>query len=298
MTTQDIDDTAGERAAASRARPATLYVVGTPIGNLEDLSPRARDVLGRVSAVAAEDTRRTSGLLSTIGLEKPLIALHEHNEERRTETLLAKLAAGESLALVSDAGMPLVSDPGWRLVERALEAGIDVRVVPGPSAVTAALAVSGLPTDRFVYEGFLPRRASARDARLAELADEPRTLVLFEAVHRVRDTVDALVRVLGPDRRAAIARELTKVHEQVVRGTLASLAAALGGEIPLLGEFVIVVAGAPPREAAADDEIRRIFAVLRRELPPGRAAALTAELTGVPRNAVYRLTQADAPDGD
>ena len=298
MTTEDIDDLAGERGFAPRVGRATLYVVGTPIGNLEDLSPRARDVLGRVSAVAAEDTRRTSGLLSIIGVEKPLIALHEHNEDRRTDTLVARLAAGEALALVSDAGMPLVSDPGWRLVERALEAGIDVRVVPGPSAVTAALAVSGLATDRFAYEGFLPRRASARDARLAALADEPRTLVLFEAVHRVRDTVDALANAFGPDRRAAIARELTKVHEQVVRGTLATLAAALGDEIPLLGEFVIVVAGAPPRDSASDDEVRRIFAVLRRELPPGRAAALTAELTGVPRNAVYRLTQADAPDED
>jgi len=298
VTTEDIDDLAGERGFAPRVGRATLYVVGTPIGNLEDLSPRARDVLGRVSAVAAEDTRRTSGLLSSIGLEKPLIALHEHNEERRTESLLARLAAGESLALVSDAGMPLVSDPGWRLVERALEAGIDVRVVPGPSAVTAALVVSGLPTDRFVFEGFLPRRASARDARLAELASEPRTLVLFEAVHRVRDTLDALVRAFGPDRRAALARELTKIHEQVVRGTLASLAAALGREIPLLGEFVIVVEGAPPREAASEDTIRRVFAVLRRELPPSRAAALTAELTGATRNAVYRLTQAEPTDGD
>src|SRR5690606_17857746 len=192
VTTEDIDDLAGERASAPRTGPATLYVVGTPIGNLEDLSPRARDVLGRVSAVAAEDTRRTSGLLSTIGLEKPLIALHEHNEERRTETLLPKLAAGESLALVSDAGLRPVRAPGGRLGERALAAGSDVRVVPGPRAAPAARAVSALPTDRSVCEGFLPRRASARDARLAGLADEPRTPVLFEAVHRVRDTVDAL----------------------------------------------------------------------------------------------------------
>src|SRR5690606_2390219 len=146
----DIDDTRG--AHSTDAARGTLYVVGTPIGNLDDLSPRARDVLGRVSAIAAEDTRRTSGLLSTIGLKKPLIALHEHNEDRRADTLLAKLAEGESLALVSDAGMPLISDPGWRLVERALEAGVDVRAVPGPSAVTAALSVSGLPTDRYVFE--------------------------------------------------------------------------------------------------------------------------------------------------
>lgn len=293
--THDIDDTTGGEPAASRTRPGggTLYVVGTPIGNLEDLSPRARQVLGHVSAVAAEDTRRTSGLLSTIGLEKPLIAFHEHNEDRRADALLARLAAGESLALVSDAGMPLVSDPGWRLVERALEAGIDVRVVPGPSAVTAALAVSGLPTDRFVFEGFLPRKARARDARLEVLAREPRTLVLFESVHRLPETIDALARVFGTERRASLLRELTKLHEQVFRGTLAQIREALGNEIPLLGEFVLVVAGAPP-EIASEAEIRRVFDVLRREMPPGRAAALTAELTGAARNQVYRLVRDEA----
>src|SRR5690606_16204783 len=220
-------------------RGGTLYVVGTPIGNLDDLSPRARDVLGRVSAIAAEDTRRTSGLLSTIGLKKPLIAFHEHNEDRRVEALLAKLAEGESLALVSDAGMPLISDPGWRLVERALEAGIDVRAVPGPSAVTAALSVSGLATDRYAFERFLPRKTQARDTRLEALAAEERTLVFFESVHRMPETLDALARAFGPTRQACVARELTKVHEQVVRGPLAALRSALGTEIPLLGEFVL-----------------------------------------------------------
>ena len=291
--THDIDDTRGAQPTGA-ARGGTLYVVGTPIGNLDDLSPRARDVLGRVSAIAAEDTRRTSGLLSTIGLKKPLIAFHEHNEDRRVEALLAKLAEGESLALVSDAGMPLISDPGWRLVERALEAGIDVRAIPGPSAVTAALSVSGLPTDRYVFEGFLPRRAQPRDARLALLAHEERTLVFFESVHRMPETVDALVRAFGASRPACIARELTKMHEQVFRGPLEAVGRALGTAIPLLGEFVLVVAG---REAAAGDEnaaeVRRVFGVLRRDLPPGRAAALTAELTGVARNAVYKLTQVD-----
>lgn len=283
------DDSSG--AAAARG---TLYVVGTPIGNLDDLSPRARDVLGRVSAIAAEDTRRTATLLSTIGLKKPLFAFHEHNEDQRTDALLARLAEGESLALVSDAGMPLISDPGWRLVERALDSGLDVRVVPGPSAVTAALSVSGLPTDRYVFEGFLPRRAQARDTRLAALRREERTLVFFESVHRIRETVDALVRAFGPMRRACVARELTKVHEQVFRGTLEAIARALGDAIPLLGEFVLVVEGRPA-EAGEENiaEIRRVFDLLRRELPPGRAAALTAELTGVSRNAVYKLTQSD-----
>lgn len=291
--THDIDDTHGARSTDTR-RGGTLYVVGTPIGNLDDLSPRARDVLGRVSAIAAEDTRRTSGLLSTIGLKKPLIAFHEHNEDRRADALLARLAEGESLALVSDAGMPLISDPGWRLVERALEAGFDVRTVPGPSAVTAALSVSGLPTDRYVFEGFLPRRAQARDARLDALRDEDRTLVFFESVHRMPETIDALVRAFGPTRRACVARELTKVHEQIFRGSLEAIRRALGDAIPLLGEFVLVVAGRPATEgdeSAAD--VRRVFDVLRRELPPGRAAALTAELTGVSRNVVYRLTQVE-----
>lgn len=290
--THDIDDTSG--SPASGEPHGTLYVVGTPIGNLDDLSPRARAVLGRVSAIAAEDTRRTAGLLSTIGLKQPLIAFHEHNEDRRREGLLARLGAGESLALVSDAGMPLISDPGWRLVEQALAAGIAVRVVPGPSAVTAALAVSGLPTDRYVFEGFLPRKGPARDARLAALATEPRTLVLFESVHRIAETFDALVHAFGPARQASIGRELTKIHEQVAHGTLETLRRGLGSSIPLLGEFVLVIAGhVPAAGEQRDAEIRRVFGVLRRELPPGRAAALTAELTGVARNVVYRLTQSE-----
>lgn len=283
---------AAGRAGSGRACGGTLYVVGTPIGNLKDLSPRARDVLGRVDAIAAEDTRRTRGLLSNMGLERPLIAHHEHNEEQRSAELVERLTAGESIALVSDAGMPLISDPGWRLVRRALDAGIAVQSVPGPSAVTAALAVSGLPTDRFVFEGFLPRRSGARAERLRGLAGERRTIVLFEAVHRIADTVAALIDVFGPGREVSASRELTKVHEQVLTGSLADLAATLGKSMPLLGEFVLVVAGAAEGDSADDAEVRRVFDTLRRELPPGRAAALTAELTGVPRNTVYRLTQA------
>src|SRR5690606_30354856 len=240
-------------------RGGALYVVGTPIGNLDDLSPRAREVLGRVSAIAAEDTRRTSGLLSSIGLKKPLIAFHEHNEERRADAVLERLAQGESLALVSDAGMPLISDPGWRLVERAIEAGFDVLSVPGPSAVAAALSVSGLPTDRFVFEGFLPRKAHARDARLKALVAEERTLVLFESVHRLGETLPALVRIFGAERRACAARELTKLHEQVFRGTLEEIERALGAEIPLLGEFVLVLAGAGAPDAHSQADVRRIF---------------------------------------
>ena len=285
------DTTGGPTGAPAVA--GTLYVVGTPIGNLQDFSPRAREVLGHVAAIAAEDTRRTRGLLSSIGLEKPLIAYHEHNEDRRAAPILERLAGGDSIALVSDAGMPLISDPGWGLVEQALAAGLPVHVIPGPSAVTAALAVSGLPTDRFVYEGFLPRRAGPRAARLKELSSEPRTMVFLESVHRVPETLHALVEAFGPSRRASLARELTKLHEQVVTGPLEALARGVGERIPLLGEFVLVVAGAGDEASPDEAEVVRVFEVLRRELPPGKAAALTAELTGVSRNVVYRLTQVD-----
>lgn len=226
--------------------PATrgkLYVVGTPIGNLDDLTPRAREVLAAADVIAAEDTRRTRGLLSRIGVEARLIAYHEHNEEKRTAELLERVAGGESIALVSDAGTPLISDPGWRLVRAAREAGLDVVPVPGPSAAIVALCAAGLPTDRFVFEGFLPRRSGARAERLRELKHERRTLVFYEAVHRLAETLAALAEHFGADRGAALARELTKVHEQIRSGTIADLIAKLGAEIPLLGEFVIVVAG-------------------------------------------------------
>ncbi|HEU4619341.1 MAG TPA: 16S rRNA (cytidine(1402)-2'-O)-methyltransferase [Gammaproteobacteria bacterium] len=269
----------------------TLYVVGTPIGNLEDLSPRARQVLGRVEVVAAEDTRRTGRLLSTIGGKARLISAHEHNERERVRVLLEVLREGRDVALVSDAGMPLVSDPGWVVVHAALAAGIPVQTVPGPSAVTAALCVSGLPTDRFVFEGFLPRRASARAARLQSLAHETRTLVFFESVHRVRETIAALAEHLGEDRAATVARELTKVHEQVFAGSLREIAAALGAEVPELGEFVIVVGGAEAETSGREAEALRVFGVLCKSVPADEAVALTAELTGMARNAVYRLTR-------
>ena len=285
--THDIDDTRGAQPTGA-ARGGTLYVVGTPIGNLDDLSPRARDVLGRVSAIAAEDTRRTSGLLSTIGVKKPLIALHEHNEDRRAEALLARLSEGQSLALVSDAGMPLISDPGWRLVERALEAGIDVRTVPGPSAVTAALSVAGLPTDRFVFEGFLPARGAARRDRLQRLAGEPRTLLFYEASHRIAESLEDMAAVFGPGRRAVLARELTKLFETVLDGSLAELAARVRADPDQRkGEFVLVVEGAGDDGAAVLAEGRRVYALLDAHLPPSKAARLAAEITGAPRKALY-----------
>jgi 16S rRNA (cytidine1402-2'-O)-methyltransferase len=268
-----------------------LYVVGTPIGNLEDLSPRARDVLRLADVVAAEDTRRAQGLLSRIGVKAHLLAYHEHNERERTPELLERLEGGAAIALISDAGTPLISDPGWRLVHAARARGLDVVPVPGPSAVIAALSVVGLPTDRFVFEGFLPRRTGARAERLEALAGERRTMVFFEAVHRVEETLAALESRFGPGRPAALARELTKVHEQVQCGALGELRERLGGDIPLLGEFVIVVAGNDEPTAPDESEARRILSLLSAELEPDRALALTAAITRMPRNALYRLTK-------
>lgn len=276
---------------STRDRPAgTLHVVGTPIGNLGDLSLRAREVLGAVDVIAAEDTRRTRRLLSSIGVKASIIAFHDHNESERTPVLLARLRDGESIALVSDAGMPLISDPGLRLVRAALADGIPVASVPGPSAVSAALSVSGMPTDRFVFEGFLPRRARQRAARLDALRDERRTMVFFESVHRLRDTLPLLAEHFGGQRDAAIARELTKIHERVYKGSLAELNTRLGDGIPLLGEFVIVVAGAEAEPGAGESEALRVFSLLCEVLPPGKAATLGARITGVPRNVIYRRT--------
>jgi 16S rRNA (cytidine1402-2'-O)-methyltransferase len=246
-------------------------------------------VLAKTDVIAAEDTRHTRGLLSSMSTESRLIAYHEHNEEQRVPELLARLAAGESVSLVSDAGTPLISDPGWRLVRAAQDAGFAVVPVPGACAAIVALCAAGLPTDRFVFEGFLPRRDGPRDERLAQLRRERRTLVLYEAVHRIAATLAALVAAFGGERRAAIARELTKIHEQIVIGTLAELQARLEGEIPLLGEFVIVVAG-DASEAQADlDEAQRVYALLTAEVEPGTALKLTAAITGLARNDLYRL---------
>ncbi len=268
-----------------------LQVVATPIGNLGDLSTRAREALSRADAVVAEDTRRTRTLLSALGLSRPLISLHTHNESQRVPELLARLAAGETLALVSDAGTPLLSDPGYELVRAAAAADIPVEAVPGPSAITAALACAGLPVNRFCFEGFLAAKERERRAQLAHLAGEPRTLVFFEAPHRIAAMLADLAAALGPERRAAVARELTKTHETVYRGTLGELAGRAAQEESFRrGELTVVVAGAPPRESGVDDALlRRTVELLARELPPGRAAALAAQLTGASRGDAYAL---------
>ena len=267
---------------------ATLHVVATPIGNLGDLSPRAQQVLREVAAVCAEDTRRSGQLLAHFGIGTPLLALHEHNEQQLAERLVARLLGGEALALVSDAGTPLVSDPGYRLVRAARAAGIRVSPVPGPSALIAALSVAGLPSDRFTFEGFLPAKASARRERLAALAGEPRTLVFYESSHRIEESLADLRAAFGDDRPAVLARELTKLFETVLDGTLADLHARVAADADQRkGEFVLVVQGVGEDADAKLAEGRRVHAVLARQLPPSTAAKLAAEITGAPRKALY-----------
>ncbi|MBJ6980254.1 16S rRNA (cytidine(1402)-2'-O)-methyltransferase [Luteimonas sp. MC1895] len=266
----------------------TLHVVATPIGNLADLSPRALDTLRSVAAVCAEDTRHTRQLLAHFGIERPLLALHEHNEAEVADRLVARLAAGDSLALVSDAGTPLVSDPGFRLVRAAREAGIRVSPVPGASAIVAALSVAGLPSDRFTFEGFLPAKAGARRERLAALAGEVRTLVFYESSHRIADTLADCVAAFGGDRPAVVARELTKLFETVLDGDLAALQAQVEADPnQRRGEFVLLVQGAGEDADARIAEGRRVYALLSAELKPSVAARLAAEITGAPRKALY-----------
>ncbi len=271
--------------------PGRLQVIATPIGNLADLSARAREALAQADVIAAEDTRHTGALLRTMGIARPLLSLHEHNESQRAAALLARLAAGENVALVSDAGTPLLSDPGFELVQRAVRAGFEVQAIPGPSAITTALSLAGLPTDRFCFEGFLPARSRERHAALAALAHERRTLVFFEAPHRIVAALGDLAAELGAERQAVVARELTKVHETVYRGTLGELAARAPAEPNFArGEITLVVQGAAPVAGGVDPQLlRRTVELLVKELPPGRAAAIAAELTGATRAAAYAL---------
>ncbi|HJR74875.1 MAG TPA: 16S rRNA (cytidine(1402)-2'-O)-methyltransferase [Luteimonas sp.] len=266
----------------------TLFVVATPIGNLADLSPRALETLKRADAICAEDTRHTRQLLAHFGVERPLVALHEHNEDEMAERLVSRLRAGESLALVSDAGTPLVSDPGYRLVRAAREAGVKVSPVPGASALIAALSVAGLPSDRFAFEGFLPAKAAARRERLSLLAGEPRTLVFYESAHRIEETLADAAAAFGMQRPAAIARELTKLFETVLDGALSDLQARVAADPnQRKGEFVLLVQGAGEDADAKVAEGRRVYAKLSEHLPPSTAAKLAAELTGAPRKALY-----------
>lgn len=269
-------------------KSGTLFIVATPIGNLEDLSPRAQRVLGEVDRIAAEDTRHSRRLLDHFAITTPMLALHEHNEPVASAGLIARLGQGENIALISDAGTPLISDPGYVLVREARAAGIQVVPVPGPSALITALSASGLPTDRFIYEGFLPSKQAARRKQLELLAGESRTLVFYEAPHRIEDTLADLREIFGDSREAVLARELTKRFETFLAGDLASLAAQLQlDEDQRRGEFVLIVHGAPPAQGRSP-EGDRVLRILLGELPLKQAAQLAASITGERKNELYQ----------
>jgi 16S rRNA (cytidine1402-2'-O)-methyltransferase len=276
--------------------PATgkLYVVATPIGNLGDLSARARETLAGCALIAAEDTRHTGILLKAFGIGTPQVSLHDHNEALRAIEIIARLREGKSIALVSDAGTPAISDPGFELVRAVAAAGIEIVAVPGPCAAIAALSIGALPTDRFCFEGFLPARGAARRLRLKSLAEEPRTLVIYESPHRVRETLEDCVTAFGEARAATVVREATKLHETTYRGSLLELSSLATSDADLArGEIVLLIGGAPQAPASGDDseskaELDKVLIALLAELPLKQAARLAAQITGARDNEAYK----------
>lgn len=273
-----------------------LYIVSTPIGNLEDFSHRAERVLREVDLVAAEDTRHSRKLLDHYGIQTPMQAVHEHNENQLASHLVADMRAGKSIALISDAGTPLISDPGFILAREARRAGVGVIAIPGASAVLAALAVSGLPTDRFMFEGFLPAKSEARRKRLLELKSEPRTLVLYESSHRIKACVADLAELYGPDRLVCLCRELTKMHETSVTMPARELPGWLMEDANRQrGEFVLVIGGAAESDVTSGDS-EVLLRLLLDELPPSTASRLVAKMTGQSRNELYALAMKLHPE--
>jgi 16S rRNA (cytidine1402-2'-O)-methyltransferase len=297
MCTEDAPspDPSQGGASTSPGNGGTVVLAGTPIGDAADASPRLRAEIAGADVVAAEDTRRFRRLLERLEVTTSarVVSYFEGNEAARTPELLAALAEGARVVLVTDAGMPSVSDPGFRLVAAAVAAGYPVTAVPGPSAVLTALAVSGLPVDRFCFEGFLPRKAGERARRLAELAAEPRTLVFFEAPHRTAEALGALAEAFGPDRRGAVCRELTKTYEEVVRGPLAELVDWAQGEVR--GEVTLVVAGAAPAAVDLDSATARVLELVRGGARLKPAVAEVAAETGLAKNALYELALKSGP---
>jgi len=268
-----------------------LYVVPTPIGNLGDMTPRAIEVLNQVDVIAAEDTRHSARLLQHFGIKTPALAYHEHNERQLCHKLVERILLGDSVALVSDAGTPLVSDPGYHLVRAAREAGVQVVPLPGASAMITALSASGLASDRFVFEGFLPAKSAARCQRLQALADDPRTLIFYESTHRIQASLADMETVFGGDRQAVIARELSKRFETIHGDSLLALQAWLEADAnQCRGEFVVLVQGATAVEdEAVDAEAKKVLTILMQELPLKQAAALAAKISGLKKNDLYRL---------
>jgi 16S rRNA (cytidine1402-2'-O)-methyltransferase len=267
-----------------------LYIVATPIGNLQDMSLRAIEILKSVASIVAEDTRHSQQLLQHFSINTPVLALHEHNERERTQQLLQRLQQGEDLALISDAGTPLISDPGYYLVRELQLAGMKVVPIPGACAAIAALSAAGLATDRFIFEGFLPAKAGAREHRLTELCDENRTVIFYEAPHRVLDTLQAMLLVYGPGRRVVLARELTKLFETIKSAPLAELVEWVSADPnQQRGEIVILVEGLKEVADAVLQEMRRILTTLLADLPLKQAVELTTKITGIKKNEVYAL---------
>lgn len=279
--------------------PGTLFVIATPIGNLDDISTRARDTLASVDLVAAEDTRRAGQLLTRLGVRNRLLSLHEHNEAERVEEIMEDLLSGRNVALISDAGTPLVSDPGYRLLAELRRQDLPVSPIPGSCAAIAALSVAGLPSDRFRFEGFLPAKGGARRRRLAELAHGRDTLVIYESVHRIQELLADIEQILGADRPITVARELTKLHETVHRGTVADVRRLLdedpGGD---RGEFTVVIAGDPEPPDVERAELERVIEILLQEVSARQAATLAAEITGAGRKEAYRLANEIRDLGD
>lgn len=281
------------------ATAGTLYVVATPIGNLDDISARALRVLRDVALIAAEDTRHSARLMQHFGIPTPLAACHEHNEREQGSRFLARLQSGDDVALISDAGTPLISDPGYHLVRQARAAGIAVVPVPGACALIAALSAAGLPSDRFIFEGFLPAKAAGRRARLELVKEEPRTLIFYEAPHRILECLQDIEAVFGGERAALLAREITKTFETLKGLPLAQLRAFVEGDSnQQRGECVVIVAGwqAPEGEDAVSNEALRVLDLLLQEMPLKRAAALAAEITGVRKNLLYQVALARQGD--
>lgn len=280
------------QSAVTSVQPGTLYVVATPIGNLDDISARALRILREVALIAAEDTRHSARLLQHFGIPTPLAACHEHNEREQGGRFLARLQAGEDVALISDAGTPLISDPGYHLVRQVRAAGIPVVPVPGACALIAALSAAGLPSDRFIFEGFLPAKAAGRRARLEQVREESRTLIFYEAPHRILECLEDMREIFGAERPALLARELTKTFETLQGLPLAELCQWVAADSnQQRGECVVLVAGwqAPEGDEAVSAEALRVLDLLLAEMPLKRAAALAAEITGVRKNLLYQV---------
>ncbi len=273
------------------ANPGCLYVVATPIGHLDDISLRALEVLKSVDLIAAEDTRHSQRLLNHFAIKTPLISLHDHNESQRLQQLQTRIANGEKIALISDAGTPLISDPGYKIVSALQQQAYQVIPIPGASAVIAALSVAGLPTDRFIFEGFLPAKGNARTERLQQLANETRTIVLYEASHRIVNLVELMVEIFGAERIAVIARELTKTFETIKHASIGELQQWIQADNnQQKGEFVVLIHGAPATVSErAQQEYQTLLTILLEELPLKKAVALAVKISNGPRNLLYDL---------